>query len=190
MQPANHHIYQRIILSSALVLLLCCFTPVGAHIEKGSMPDSVAEMEFRILLEFEPENMEVRNQLGMVLYRLGKLDEAEKEFYYVLEKMPENFDAIDALGLVHMQRANYQLAIDLFKKAITINPDDLLAYFHLGQAIERLGDITGAAEAYKTGLSREVTSIDKQTNAEQRQVLLDALKNIHDKAVEAEDNNT
>ena len=173
----------------ALVLLLCCFTPAAAHVEKGSMPDSVAEMEYRILLEFEPENLEVRNQLGMVLYRLGKLDEAEKEFYYVLEKMPENFDAIDALGLINMQRANFQLAIDLFKKAITINPDDMLAYFHLGQALERLGDSTGAAEIYRTGLSRERTAPYNQTNAAQRQVLLDALKSIQDQVVKAEELN-
>jgi Flp pilus assembly protein TadD len=172
----------------ALVLLLCCFRPAAAHIEKGAMPDSVAEMEYRILLEFEPENVEVRNQLGMVLYRLGKLDEAEIEFYYVLEKMAENSDAIVALGLINMQRANFQLAIDLFKKAITINPDDLFAYFHLGQALEKLGDATGAAAIYRSGLAREIKAPDK-TNAEQRQILLDALKSMQDQAVMAEERN-
>ena len=151
------------------------------------MPDSVAEMEYRILLEFEPENLDVRNRLGMVLYRLGKLDEAEKEFYYVLEKMPENFDAIDALGLVQMERANYQVAIDLFKKAIAINPEHLLAYFHLGQALEHLGDLAGAGEIYRSGIARENSGSDKHNDPGQRQALLDALKSLQDRTVKAED---
>jgi len=164
------------------LLLLCCIAPAAAHIEKGSMPDSVAEMEYRILLEFEPENLEVRNQLGMVLYRLGKLDDAEKEFHYVLKKEPENFNAIDALGLVNLKRTNYQLAIDLFKKAIVINPDDMLVYYHLGQTLEQQGNIAEAAEAYRKGLSREGSAPIDQSNAEQRQAILEALKNIQENA--------
>ena len=169
------------------MLLLSSITLAEAHIEKGSMPDSVAEMEYRILLEFEPDNLVIRNQLGMVLYRLGKLDEAVEEFHHVLKKAPEDFDAIDALGLVNMTRSNYQQAIDLFKKAITINPDDMLAYHHLGQALEQQGDTAGAAEAYKTGLARETAAPSGQPNAEQRLVLLDSLKNLQQKAMITED---
>ncbi len=189
MLPVNHKMFRNSILLSA-VLLLCCISPAAAHIEKGAMPDSVAEMEYRILLEFEPNNLEVRNQLGMVLYRQEKLHDAEKEFLHVLEKAPENYDALDALGLINLQRTNYHLALDLFKKAIAINPDDILVYYHLGQALEKLGDIAGAAEAYRTGLSRRVAAADKQTTAEQRQVLLDALRDIQDKAVKTEDHNS
>lgn len=189
MLPAINKIHPGIILFSTLLLLLS-IAPVSAHIEKGSMPDSVAEMEYRILLEFEPDNLEIRNQLGMVLLRLEKLDEAEKEFHYVLKKAPENFDALDALGLVNAKRHNYQLAIDLFKKAIGINPDDMLFYYHLGQAMEQLHDTAGAAEAYRTGLSREFSTADKQTSAQQRQTLLNALKNIQDKVSKTEEHNS
>ena len=48
-------------------VLLFSIITASAHIEQGNMPDSVAEMEYRILLEFEPDNLEVRNMLGMVL---------------------------------------------------------------------------------------------------------------------------
>jgi tetratricopeptide (TPR) repeat protein len=181
MLPSENHISYRVLLCSVL-LLFCWISPAAAHIEKGSMPDSVAEMEYRILLEFEPENLEVRNQLGMVLYRLGKLDDAEKEFHYVLKKAPENFNAIDALGLVNLKRTNFQLAIDLFKKAITLNPDDMLVYLHLGQALEQQGDVSTAAEMYRSGLSREISGEKEQSSTDQRQALLEALKNIQEKA--------
>jgi Flp pilus assembly protein TadD len=188
MMPANIKIFRKIVFYTVL-LLFCCIRTAAAHIEKGSMPDSVAEMEFRILLEFEPDNLDVRNQLGMVLYRSGRLEEAKSEFHAVLEKAPENFDATDALGLVNLKQANHHLAIGLFKKAIAINPADMLVYYHLGQALEQLGDTTEAADAYRTGLSLETTGPHRQTNAEQRLMLLDALKNIQTKAVKAEEDN-
>lgn len=188
MLPAHHRIFTKILICTVLLPFLFS-AQVSAHIEKGAMPDSVAEMEYRILLEFEPENLEVRNQLGMVLYRRGKLDAAAEEFNFVLAKAPDNFDATDALGLINMQRGNYQLAIILFKKAIAINPDDMLVYYHLGQALELQGDIAAAAAAYREGLTRDPAGPDRQKKSEQREVLLEALKNIQEKAVTAEEQN-
>jgi len=188
MLPANHTIFLRTIFFSVF-LLLCSTDQSAAHIEKGSMPDSVAEMEYRILLEFEPDNLEIRNQLGMVLYRLGKLAEAEEEFHFVLKQAPENFDAFDALGLVNFKRTNYQIAVALFKKAIAINPADMLVYYHLGQALEQLDQVAEAAAAYRTGISLEAAGPHKQSNAEQRQLLLEALKNLLAESATAEDHN-
>jgi len=181
MLPTENHILHRVSLC-LILLFFCWIAPAAAHIEKGSMPDSVAEMEYRILLEFEPENLEIRNQLGMVLYRLGKLDAAEEEFHYVLRRAPENFDAIDGLGLVNMKQAEYQLASDLFKKAITLNQEDMLVYLHLGQALEQLGDLPRAAEMYRSGLSRGVSIKETPARDEQRQALLEALKNIQEQS--------
>lgn len=186
MLPVINKIFRNFVFYAA-ILLFCSVKPAAAHIEKGSLPDSVAEMEFRILLEFEPDNLEVRNQLGMVLFRLGKLEEAEREFNYVLQEEPGNPDAIGALGLVNLKKANFRLAVDLFKKAIAGNPENMLAYYHLGQALEQQGDIADAAEAYRTGLTIETRGPHKQNNAEHRQKLLDALKNIQDKAVKVEE---
>jgi len=180
MLSTKNHISYRVLLYS--IVLFCWITPAAAHIEKGAMPDSVAAMEYRILLEFEPDNLEIRNQLGMVLYRREKLDAAAEEFNYVLKRAPENFDAIDGLGLVYMKRTKYQLAIDLFKKAITLNPDDILVYLHLGQALEQQGDVLTAAAMYRSGLSREISREKRQSSAEQRQALLEALKNIQENA--------
>jgi tetratricopeptide (TPR) repeat protein len=53
------------------------------------MPDAIAEMEYRILLEYQPDNTEARNELAMVLYRLDKLDEAFGELQRVVELNPD-----------------------------------------------------------------------------------------------------
>ncbi len=46
-----------------------------AHVSADAMPDSVAEVEYSIYLEFRANDIEVRNKLGMVYYRLGKITE-------------------------------------------------------------------------------------------------------------------
>lgn len=166
---------------SAFFLLLLQGSLACAHIEKGQMPDALAIMEYRILLEFEPENHEVRNMLGMALYRQGKLDEAEQEFNFVLTLDPKNFDAIDALGLVKIQQGKLDHAVDLFKKAIYINPGDLLVYYHLGQVLERLGNIDSAIKIYRTGLNLKPAAEQDGSYIEQRQQLIEALKNISEK---------
>jgi Tfp pilus assembly protein PilF len=152
-----------------------------SHIEKGQMPDPLAIMEYRILLEFEPDNLEVRNMLGMALYRQGKLDEAEQEFNYVLELDPQNFNAIDALGLVKIKQGKLNSAVDLFKKAIYINPGDMLVYYHLGQVLELQGNADSAAMAYRTGLDQKISEEQGKWYLEQQKKLVEALKNLKDK---------
>ena len=168
-------------LALPVLILLLQGAIAFAHIEKGQMPDALAVMEYRILLEFEPENHEVRNMLGMALYRQGKLDDAEQEFNFVLSRDPKNFDALDALGLVKIEQGTLDHAMDLFKKAIFLNPDDILVYYHLGQAQELSGDFQSAAQTYRTGLHRQSTDQQSQSFAEQRQQLIEGLKRLQDR---------
>jgi tetratricopeptide (TPR) repeat protein len=175
MLPTKNHISRLILFST--VLLFFFSSPATAHVEKGNMPDSVAEMEYRILLEFEPNNLEVRNQLGMVLFRSEKFDEATDEFDYVLNKNPANIDALVALGRVNAKISKYKQATELFKKAITINPADMHIYYYFGQALELEGNLTGAEDVYKSALSHEIP-LQNEQSVEDRQALIDALKNL------------
>ena len=176
MLPPENHIL-RLLLFYAVLLFFYGSTPAAAHVEKGTMPDSVAEIEYRILLEFKPDHLEVRNKLGMVLFRSEKFDEAASEFDYVLKKDPENIDALTALGRVNAELSNYHQATVLFKKALAINPGDIHIYYYLGQTLEMQGNLSGAENVYKNGLSRETPSQNEQA-AEDRQALIEALKNL------------
>ena len=129
-------------------------TPAWAHIEKGKMPDPLAVVEYRILLDFQPEKTDIRNNLGMALYRLNKLDKAEKEFNTVLSQDPKNFNATDALGLVYQKRGDLQRAEVQFKKAKALNPDDILVYYHLGTVCAATGRAAEARSYFTTALDR------------------------------------
>lgn len=154
------------ILRCILILLVIMLTTatVQAHVEKGTMPDSVAEMEYRILLEFTPQDKATRSLLGMTLLRQGKHLEAEKEFRLILKDNPENFDALDSLGLVLYKQKRYPEAIQHLQTAITIRPDDIMVHLHLGQTLFIAGETESARETLTTGLNllgRQASSSSK-----------------------------
>lgn len=138
----------------AACLLLATYGTGMAHISADKMPDSVAEVEYSIYLEFKPGDLEVRNKLGMVYYRMGKMTEAAREFSRILETEPDNYDALDGMGLVKAARQEYEEAVQLHRKAAALNPGDMMIYYHLGTALEKTGRLQEAAAAYGTALEK------------------------------------
>ncbi|NTW87870.1 MAG: tetratricopeptide repeat protein [Desulfobulbaceae bacterium] len=134
-----------------LVLLLPA-VPAFSHIEKGTMPDSIAEMEYRILLEFKPEDNVTRSLLGMSLFRQNKLPEAEKEFRLILKSDPKNFDALDGLGLTLFKKKKYEEALQFLQLAIAVRPSDIMVHLHLGLTLGSNGKPEAAAKILTSGL--------------------------------------
>lgn len=117
------------------------------------MPDSVAEMEYRILLEFNPQDTATRSLLGMVLFRQKKFTEAEKEFRQILVREPKNFDALDSLGLTLYSQKRTVESITILQTAMKIRPDDVLVHLHLGRALSDNGQKEAAHDEFEAGLN-------------------------------------
>jgi len=183
MSTSKHKFHIHISFLLAIVILLFCQGVSFAHLGKVYIPDPIAEMEYRILLEFTPEDTAARNKLVMVLYRLGNFKEAENELDRVLEIDPANFDALDAYGLVKIKQENYAQALECFKAAIAINPADPLVYHHLGMAQEEMGLLTDAEDSYQTALQKEKEQ-PKTDNGGNLSMIEAALKNIRAKMIQ------
>lgn len=125
------------------------------------MPDSVAEMEYRILLEFTPQDTTTRSLLGMALLRQNKLVEAEKEFRLILQSDQKNFDALDGLGLVLLKQKRYGEALQHLQTAIKIRPNDIMVHLHLGLTLSN----NGQAEAGRETLANGLNLLSKQTSS-------------------------
>lgn len=139
--------------TSLLLAVLLMGVPVSAHVEKGAMPDSVAEMEYRILLEFTPKDVATRSLLGMALLRQGKLAEAEKEFRIILQSDPKNFDALDSLGVILFKQKRFNEALSHLLTALKIRPEDIMVYLHIGQVQDVVGQTEQARETLATGVN-------------------------------------
>ena len=149
-----------------------------AHPAESGMPDGVAEMEYLILLEFEPGNIELRNRLGMIYYRQNKLEKAVAQFAEVFRTAPDDFDALDGMGLVLTREKKFTSAISHFIRAISKKPTDVMVYFHLGRVYEETGNLTEAEKAYQTALGNcrkgAVVSEKDETTA----IIIAALKRV------------
>ena len=62
------------------------------------------------------------------------------------------------MGLVKAAQQEYDQAISYHQKAIAINADDMVGYYHLGGVLEKKGMLRQAVEAYHLALVK----FDKQ----------------------------
>ena len=96
----------------------------SAHYSGELLPDSVAVMEYSMIISMTPNDTLTRNKLGMVYVRQNKLDKAREQFMEILKIDPKNFDALDSLGIVCDKEAKYAEAVGWYGKAIKIRPND------------------------------------------------------------------
>lgn len=169
------------------ILAVIVFIPAFAyaHPESGFLPDAIAEMEYKIVLDINPNDTEIRNKLGIVLYRKNKFQEAEREFVKVLEMSPDNFDAHDGMGLIKTKQKKYKEAIRWFKKAIEILEEDTMVHYHLGFVYEQMGNFVDARKAYKKAIEVNSMLIKKGKNRDlemgKKDIVMSALRNIEGK---------
>lgn len=147
-----------------------------AHVSADNMPDSVAETEYLIYLEFRPNDPTIRNKLGMVYYRLGKLDRAAGEFAAILRSDPDNVDALDGMGLVQAARQQYDEAVGYHQRTIDLKGDDMMAHYHLGQALEKKGMLREAAAAYQAALEFYEKQYPEGAGGKQAEAFLEKVK--------------
>ena len=125
-------------LCVAFILCLSLTGHAWAHGKVAHLPDSVQITQYRLSLFMDPDNLAVRNNLALALYRTNQLEEAQEELKYILEKDSANFDALDAMGIVLLRMGKYQEALEYLKKAVKVNERDVMVHVHLSVAYEKL----------------------------------------------------
>jgi spermidine synthase len=82
------------------------------------------------------------NDAGAVLFMSGKLDQAEKVFSSALQLKPYSSRALAGVGLCHWQAEEWKEASDLLNKSLSIDPNQFLARYALGQSLFQVGQKT------------------------------------------------
>ena len=117
---------------------------------------------------------------------MNKKDESFKDF--VLDQLRE-LDDIDArrmfggfglyrdetfFGIIHKDRVYFKIddsTVGEYRKLIEINPKYVAAYFHAGQALEKLGRLDEARQTYRQGIEVSTQAGDLHTRSELEAVL-------------------
>lgn len=92
---------------------------------------------------------------GLAYLDKGKLEQAEAEFHKARFKNPESPEIAYNLGTVNYRRRNFAKAADFFQQAQNRAQNDELKFnssYNLGNALFKMGDYSGAVEAFKNSL--------------------------------------
>lgn len=103
--------------------------------------------------------------LGVALsaHSAGRLDEAEGIYRALIEQNRRDSDAIHLLGVIHAQRGDFQTAVELIRRALTIKrTPDYCA--NLGNALRDLGRFDEAVTAYRAALGLNPRDANTQNN--------------------------
>ena len=111
----------KLILAVILILLPSL---AFAHYEGELLPDSVAVMEYSMVISMAPKDVLTRNKLGMVYLRQNKAAKAKEQFQAILKIDPNNFDALDSMGLACDKEGRFKEAADWYGKALKVKASD------------------------------------------------------------------
>lgn len=101
-----------------------------------------------------PENPRAHNNLGVIQYRRGKVNEAIANYSEALRLEPEYAGAHNSLGAALASQGHFSEAIPHLFEASRINPRYATPHYNLGGILFRQGRITEAIAQYSEALRR------------------------------------
>ncbi len=99
-------------------------------------------------------------QRAMSLHQQGRLDEAAAGYRWTLEAQPQNATALGLLGIISLQQNAPRAALDLFGRALALEPQNPMLYVNQGSAYSMLDQHEAAIASYDRAIS-----IDPDSNA-------------------------
>ncbi|HSO75590.1 MAG TPA: tetratricopeptide repeat protein [Blastocatellia bacterium] len=114
-------------------------------------PASSARGEFESALKFDEAFAPARYQLGLVLLSSGDPVGAEANLVRVTQSEPSWPWPHAALGMVYYGRAKFTEAIDMYRRALAINPGYAAAHAGLGLARWTKGEKDGIKDIERAG---------------------------------------
>jgi protein O-mannosyl-transferase len=101
-------------------------------------------------VEAAPDSYVAHYNLGVVLYKEGKLHEARRHYAESIRINPTNAKVKNALGLTFLYQGRPAEALPYFAEAAEQEPTLAAAHFNLGLAQKALGDMAGADKSLAT----------------------------------------
>jgi tetratricopeptide (TPR) repeat protein/TolB-like protein len=101
-------------------------------IHAGTGKEEVALEDFQHALDRDPANADARREMGGVLRRLGRFDEAEAAYRRAIELRPDDWRAYSGLANLLRRRGRTEAAVAEVKRALELVPDNARLWSNLG----------------------------------------------------------
>jgi tetratricopeptide (TPR) repeat protein len=100
-----------------------------------------------------PSMLPMKLQLAIALHQRGQFPQARRIYEEILRIEPKNFDALHLLGVIAAQSKDSKRAVQLFDKAIKINPAHAPLHCNRGTAMQDLGLLDAALASYDRAIA-------------------------------------
>ena len=108
----------------------------------SELGDAFLEMRHRrMAVKHDPENADARNDLGLEIFREGRIRDAEDQFLTALNYQPKSIAALVNMSAVRAHQGQYADAQRFCQMAIDIDRDNALAHRNLAKVLNALGDV-------------------------------------------------
>ncbi len=130
-----------------------------AHYNLGTLLQRQNELdralqEYQLALKYgsdEREAAQTHNNLGVLFDQLGRRDEAVAEFTAAIAVNPNEQNSWIGRGMIEREEGKLDAALQDFARAAQVAPSPL-AFYWQGRVLEDKGQLSAAAEAYRTAL--------------------------------------
>ena len=131
----------------------------SAFYDKEDYPNALAV--YRQALELQPHNPKIHCNLGFLYWGKADTEEAIKSYELAI-KYNENYDiAYNNLGVIYLDDlGRVNKAMELFRKAVEVNPSYALAHFNLARATSIVGDKIEAAKLYQ--MAQDINKVTQE----------------------------
>ena len=128
------------------------------------------EKIYRQKLEQSPDDAEVIANLGAILQKQNRFDEALQYYTRAGQINPSNVTTRLNVGTLYQQRKNYEAAIAAYDSILILYPDNVEANFYKSECLALMGQKDLAVTGFK-----KVVALDP-TNKDAKNQILDILK--------------
>ncbi len=124
----------------------------------GNVPAALAAIERATSID--PEQIDWQLQKTKCLVRLGRVDEVDAAVKALSAREMSTAYQCAAMGLLYTQLGSRELAVDLYKKAIELEPDKARNYYNIACLQRTLGDIEPAERNFDKTISLDPTDYE------------------------------
>jgi predicted O-linked N-acetylglucosamine transferase (SPINDLY family) len=106
-----------------------------------------------------PNRWDVQYDVAIAYLKLDRVDEALRRLEIAAGLNPSSLETQLQLGRAHLDRLKQpSSAVEAFRRAINLAPDDVDALYHLGKALFHLGDVDQAITSWQKARERAKTA--------------------------------
>jgi protein O-mannosyl-transferase len=108
---------------------------------------------FTAAVERNPNDADLRADLGFAYWENRKPADAIREWKYALAQNPESVWALNNLGMAYVEEEKFAEALPLLRRAVDLKPQFTDAHLSRAAALSGLGDSAGAEAEFQAALA-------------------------------------